>query len=86
MIQQQPNRKEIARRGHELYEAIRPSIEPDHRGKYLVIDTVSGEYEIDAEHIVASVRAVAKHPLGLFYAVKVGDDVLGRIGFRGVAR
>jgi hypothetical protein len=43
-------KEEIARRGREIYERdIRPGVERDHDGRFLVVDVTSGNYEIDDE-------------------------------------
>lgn len=72
---------EIARRGQALYESrIRPHVERDHFGKFLVLDIDSGEYEIDADHLAASDRAAAKHPDAPLFAIRIGYRAGGRIG------
>lgn len=74
---------EIARRWQALYESrIRPDVERDHFGKFLVLDIDSGEYEIDADHLAASDRAAAKHPDAPLYAIRIGYRAAGRIGAR----
>lgn len=67
-------------RGRELYETqIRPQVETMHHGDFLVIDTLTGEYEIDADEVAATKRA--KQRFG------TGDNLYTmRVGFRGVAR
>ena len=72
---------EISRRGKEIYEReIRASVEEEHKGKVLVVDIESGEYEIDADHLSASHRAHAKHPDGVFYAMRIGYPALSKVG------
>lgn len=76
--------EEIARRGQAIYDQrIRPQVEATDRGKYLVLDVDSGDYEIDEDHIVASDRAAARHPGGTLYGVRIGYPVLGHIGGAG---
>jgi hypothetical protein len=75
--------EDVAVRARAIYEReIGPELEKEHRGKYLVIDVRSGEYEIDADGVAASDRAAAKHPDGEFFFMRVGSQTLGRIGFR----
>ena len=75
------DREEVAKRAWDLYERdIRSAVETVHRGKYLVIDVLTGDYEVDENHLAASDRARAKHPEGILYAMRVGDQTLGRIG------
>ncbi len=74
---------DVADRARALYEReIRPKVEREHRGKYLVIDVRSGDYEIDEDHLAASDRAAAKRPDGEFFAMRIGHPALGRIGLR----
>ena len=76
---------EVVRRGQELYNrSIRSRVEPEHTGKYIVIDIGSGEYEIDIDHAAASNRAAAKHPGGSLFATRIGFRTGGRIGAKAV--
>lgn len=78
-----PTAKEIVERGQVIYESrIRSLVERDHFGKYLVIDIETGEYEIDADHLIASNHAAAKHPDALLFAMRIGYRAGGRIGAR----
>ncbi len=74
---------DIAERGTEIYERrLRHVLEPQHNGKYVVIDVETGEYELDEDHLAASDRATAKRPGAPLYATRVGSRSLGRIGGR----
>src|SRR5947208_11105370 len=76
-----PNAEEIVRRGQAIYEQrLRPLVEREHFGKYLVIDVDSGDYEIDADHLAASNRAAARHPKAPLFAMRIGQRAGGRIG------
>ena len=78
-----PTAREIVERGQAIYDSrIRPLVESEHLGKYLVLDIDSGEYEIDADHLEASNRVAAKHPGGLRFAMRIGYRAGGRIGSR----
>lgn len=80
-------RGEISRRGTEWYEKhIRPSVEREHFGKYLVLDIETGEYEIDQDHLAASNRAAAKRPDAILFTLRIGYPVGGRIGARSWAK
>ena len=75
---------EIVSRGQDLYESrIRPLVERDNFGKYVVVDIETGEYEIDADHLAASNRAAAKHPDAPLFAMRIGFRSGGRIGATG---
>lgn len=78
-----PSATEIAQRGAAFYEAnIRPLVEGDHFGEYLVLDIETGDYEIDADHLAASDRAAAKRPNAPLFALRIGHRAGGRIGAR----
>jgi hypothetical protein len=72
---------EITSRGSRIYEQkLRSLLEPEHVGKYLVIDIETGDYEMDEDHLAASDRAAAKHPGAPLYAMRIGYKAIGRIG------
>ena len=71
---------EIVERGMALYErAIRSKVEEGNKGKFLVINIETGEYEIDSSHLAASDRAAARHPDAPLFAMRIGYPALGRI-------
>ena len=72
----------IADRGEEIYQQqIRDKVDPKHKGKFLVLDIETGDYEIDAEDLVATDRLLAKHPNATIYGVRVGFPAAYGIGF-----
>jgi hypothetical protein len=78
------SRDEIAARAKALYEQrIRSLVEPEHVGKYLVIDIETVEYEIDADDAAVSRRAYEKYPAGTLHGMRVGYPAWGRIGSPG---
>ena len=67
-------KKEICDRGEKIYqEQIKPLVEPQEKGKFVVIDILSGDYEIDPEHMAATRRLKERRPDSVRY--------LGRIGY-----
>ena len=67
-------KEEIVARGKEIYrEQIQSLVEPQEKGKFVVIDIESGDYEIDQEHMTATRRLRERHPDSVRY--------LGRIGY-----
>ena len=49
--------EEIAARGKAIYdEKIRAKVEPQHTGKFLIIDIETGDYEMDEDEFAASRR------------------------------
>ena len=75
-------RDDIVPRGTEIYERdIKPLVEPEHIGKYLVIDIETGEWDMDVDPYAASLRAAKKKPGGLRLALRIGHSATG--WFRG---
>ena len=67
-------KKEICARGEEIYqEQIKPLVEPQEKGKFVVIDIESEDYEIAPEHMAATRRLKERRPDSVRY--------LGRIGY-----
>ncbi len=78
-----PTEGSIAERGSRIYEErLREILEPQHNGKYVVIDVETGEYELDKDHLAASDRAAAKRPGAALFAMRIGHRAGGRIGAR----
>ena len=75
--------KEIVRRGQEIYErAIRAQVEPEHKGKLLVINIETGEYEMDADDAAALDRAKARFGRAKTFTLRVGYPTAYRLGQR----
>ena len=79
---------EVGRRGQALYDQkIRPYVETaDNLGKIVVVDIETGDYEMDSDGLTANKRALAKHPEGAFYGVRVGYDAVESLGGGGLRR
>ncbi len=74
---------ESALRGQAIYqERIRPLVESEHVGKFVVINVETGEYEMDAQDVVASMRARARFPDAPLFTVRVGQRAAHRLGAR----
>jgi hypothetical protein len=75
--------EEIARRGREVYEReVRHAVEPEHRGRFLVLDVQSGDYEIADDDLEASERLLERRPGALLYGLRIGEAAAYRIGGR----
>ncbi|MXY22776.1 MAG: hypothetical protein F4Y49_15790 [Dehalococcoidia bacterium] len=62
--------------GQAIYEEkIRDALGPEDHGKLVVIDVVSGDYEVDSDHIAALMRIRERHP--------DARTLTKRAGFRG---
>jgi hypothetical protein len=54
---------EIVRRGREIYvQRFQALLEPEHNGKFIVIDLISEDYEVDSDDLAAEDRLVKRHP------------------------
>jgi len=75
--------EDVAARGEAIYARdIRSKVEREHPGKFVVVDVETGEFEIDADDLAATKRALAKHPGALLYGVRVGSPTAYRLGGR----
>lgn len=73
--------EEIAKRAEELDEQnIRAHVEDAYKGKIIVIDIDSGDYEIDEFSLPAAHRLKAKHPDATLYALRIGYDAVYTLG------
>lgn len=72
---------EVELQGESIYRRqIRDKVEPKHKGKFLVIDIETGEYEIDADDLVATKRLLVKYPNAVIYGLRIGFPTAYRIG------
>lgn len=72
---------EISRRGQILYDQkVRSKIADSEKGKFLVLDIETGEYEIDADELAAVQRAKTKHNDAALYMVRIGHPTAYRLG------
>jgi hypothetical protein len=70
------SKEEVVRRGEEIYgRDIRPKVEAEHRGEFIVIDVDSGDYEIDGNALQATHRVAARHPDGARCLLRIGSPV-----------
>jgi hypothetical protein len=66
-------KEQIAERGERIYgERLRATLEPEHRGRFFVLDIVSGDYEVDEEDIGATSRLLLRKPDGILYGLRIG--------------
>ena len=66
-------KEEVVARGKEIYrKQIQALVEPQEKGKFVVIDIESGDYEIHEEHVTASKRLRERRPDSACYAGRVG--------------
>lgn len=71
----------VARRGREIYEAnIRAEVEPEHDGRFLVVDVESGSHALADGELEAFARAREEAPDGVLFLIRVGSRAAHRIG------
>lgn len=72
-VQHRCTQEEIERIGEEIYRRdIRPKVMPRHKGKFLVLDIETGDYELDADDLAPEKRLRARRPEGVFHVIRVG--------------
>ena len=71
----------IGIRGEEIYQQLREKVEAKHKGKFLVLDIETGDYEIADEDVVATERLLGRHPNAMTYGVRIGFPAAYGIGF-----
>jgi hypothetical protein len=74
--------KEIARRGEAIYQRdLRARLETEeNRGKFLIIDIATGDYEIDREDLAATERLLARNPHTVTYGLRIGYEAAYELG------
>jgi hypothetical protein len=81
MPQTQYTNEEIARIAEEIYRRdIRPKVMPQHKGKFLVLDIKSGDYEIDADDWKAEAVMRARRPDGVLSLRRIGYTTPYKLG------
>ena len=65
--------QEVESRGEEIYEnRIRAQVEGGNKGKFVVIDIETGQFEIDEDDLQATRRLLAKQPDAVLYGLRIG--------------
>ena len=71
----------ISELGEKIYrDRIKSRLSPSEKGKFVLIDVVSGHYEIDADFRAASDRLRYRRPDAVNYGVKVGYKAVFHFG------
>jgi hypothetical protein len=74
---------DVVRRGKALYEQhLRAKLEAGNKGKFLVINVETGEYEIGDDYGALSDQLHAADPDAPLFAMRIGYPAVGRIGGR----
>lgn len=73
--------EELARLGAEAFDRrVRPALRPEDDGKFVAIDVVSEEYEIDPDDYAAVTRLRARVPAADVWLARAGSRATCRIG------
>jgi hypothetical protein len=65
--------EQVAAKAEAIYRDVRSDVEtPANVGKMMVIDTESGDFEIDSQHLPAWKRLKQRQPEGEFFAMRIG--------------
>ena len=73
--------QEIVQRGIEIYEQrIRAQVEAGNQGKFLVINTETGDYEMDANDVIAAKRAKSRFSDAPLFSMRIGHAAAYRLG------
>ena len=74
-------RRSIDARGEAIYRnKIRPLVYPAMRGKIVVIDVDSGDYEIDDEDLKATMKLLARRPNARTWGERIGYKGVESLG------
>ena len=74
-------KEEIAQRGREIYDRdVRPKVESANKGRFLVVDVLSGAFEIADSDRAASDQLKARIPDAVIYGLRIGHRAAYRLG------
>lgn len=72
---------EVVRRGQQIYaRQIAPRLEPGDRGKFVIVNVETGDFEIDADDLAASRRAKERFEDAPLFTLRVGHPAAYRLG------
>jgi len=67
------SRTEIARAGNEIYRRdIRDKVMPQNKGRFLVLDIETGDYEMDDDDLSAEEILRVRRPDGILFGLRIG--------------
>lgn len=79
MLEKGYSPEDVAMRGRLRWRELNPTLEPGNRGKYLVINVETGDYEMADDALQASRKARAKYPGEVLYGMRIGYPASGRL-------
>ena len=63
---------DVVAAGRAVYECLRERLEAAYKGSFVVIDAVSGDYEVDPSPAAAKRRLKARHPGITTFTKRIG--------------
>jgi hypothetical protein len=81
-VQPRYSKEEFARRGEQLYQQLRPQLEPGNHGKIVAIDIDTGVFELAEGTLAAADRLLARYPEAQIWFVRIGYRAVHRLGPR----
>ncbi len=73
--------EEVESQGEAIYRRqIRPRVEEGNKGRFVVIDIETGEFEIDDDDLLATQRALKKRPDAVLYGLRIGYPAAYALG------
>jgi hypothetical protein len=73
--------QQVESRGEAIYEqTVRKEVEEGNKGNFVVIDIETGNYEVDADDLRATKRALAKSPNAVLYGLRIGYPTAYTLG------
>jgi hypothetical protein len=81
MARTQYTNEEIGQIAEQIYRrSIRDKVMPQQKGKFLILDIESGDYEIDEDDLAAEDRLRARRPNGVFFGLRIGYKAAYTLG------
>lgn len=74
--------RNIGDKGEMIYDRLKPIVADGNEGRFIVIDTLSGEYEIGDDHLQTILRLRDRLPDAEPYSKKIGYVATASIGGR----
>ena len=66
--------------GWKIYNAkIKRLVEPQEKGKFLVIDVTTGDYAVNSDLILAEDELEVRRPNGIVYTIRIGYPAVFKI-------
>ena len=71
---------DVARLGQEAFDRfVRPRLRPEDDGKYVAIDSATGDFEIDADDYTVTSRLLTRCPADRMWHERAGEATVYRV-------